>query len=86
MSLRPQEGQEPDVIIQNIKVTTPILNVRKLVRKGHQVQFRRGGGSIIAAGTNQRMEFVERGGVYYIKLKIRPPAAKNSQSGFTRQG
>ena len=81
-----QEGLESDVTIQNIKVTTPILSVRKLVRKGHHVQFRQGGGSIIAAGTGQKMNFVERGGVYYIKLKIRPPVTKNSQSGFTRRG
>ena len=80
-----QEGFESDVTFQNIKVTTPILSVRKLVKKGHQVQFRRGGGAIVAAG-GQRMEFVERGGVYYIKMKIRPPTPANSGLGFTRRG
>lgn len=81
-----QEGFESDVTFQNIKVTTPILSVRKLVRKGHQVEFKRGGGSIVASGSGQRMDFVERGGVYYIKLKIRPPPTVNSGSGFTRRG
>ena len=80
-----QEGFESDVTFQNIKVTTPILSVRKLVRKGHQVQFRKGGGSIVAAGSGQRMDFVERGGVYYITLKIRPPTPVNSATGFIRR-
>ena len=81
-----QEGLESDVTFQNIKVTTPILSVRKLVKKGHEVEFRRGGGSIVAAGSGERMNFIERGGVYYIKLKIRPPVSRNSQPGFTRRG
>ena len=81
-----QEGLESDISFQHIKATTPILSVRKLVKRGHQVEFRRGGGSIIAAGSGQRMDFVERGGVYYIKLKIRPPVHVNRASGFIRRG
>ena len=81
-----QEGIRSNVTFQNVKVSTPILSVRKLVRKGHQVAFRKGGGTITAAETGDQMEFVDRGGVYYIKLKILPAKPKSTKSDFIRRG
>ena len=81
-----QEGIRSDITLQNVKVTTPIMSVRKLVKKGHMVEFWNGGGCIIAAKTGRKMYFVERGGVYYIKLKILPLVAKNSGPDFIRRG
>ena len=81
-----QEGIRSNVTFQNVKVSTPILSVRKLVRKGHEVSFRRGGGTIIAAETGDRMDFVERGGVYYIKLKILPAKPENTKPDRIRRG
>ena len=81
-----QEGIQSNVTFQNVRVSTPILSVRKLVRKGHQVSFRRGGGTITAAETGDKMEFEERGGVYYIQLKILPPKKKKISSDFVRRG
>ena len=80
-----QEGIRSNIVFQNVKVTTPILSVRKLVLKGHKVEFWDGGGCITGAGAGgHKMFFVERNGVYYIKLRILPP--KNNEAGFTRRG
>ena len=35
-----QEGIKSNVTFHNVKVSTPILSVRQLIRKGHQVAFR----------------------------------------------
>ena len=86
LDLETREKLRSSITFQNVKVITPILSVRKLVRKGHRVEFWKGGGNIIAAGDGgHRMAFVERNGVYYIRMKFLPPA-NDASSGFSRQG
>ena len=60
-----QEHIHSTITFQNVKVTTPILSVRKLVRKGHNVEFWNGGGCITGASKGgHEMNFVERNGMY----------------------
>ena len=59
----------------------PILSVRKIVRKGNYVTFRDGGGYIKNVKTGDKMRFVERQGVYFIKVLVKAPSpGKTSES------
>ena len=81
-----QEHIRSTITFQNVKVVSPILSVRQLVKKGHRVEFWDGGGCITGAGKGgHKMSFVERNGVYYMKMKFLPPTKPN-EAGFSRQG
>lgn len=61
-----------DVTFQNAKVKMPILSVRRIVRKGSRVEFFVGGG-VIHLPDGQKIDFVERFGVYFVHLIVEPP-------------
>ena len=65
-------------VFQNGKVHCPILSVRKMVRRGCRVTFKRGGG-IIRYADGRKLRFVERLGVFFVNLNVLDPdVAKNS--------
>ena len=61
-----------------MKVTVPILSVRKLVRDNHNVWFEKHGGYILNLTTGEKIPFFEFQGVYYLKMKILPPDTSSS--------
>ena len=73
-------GHDINVKFNHMKVNTPILSVRKLVKDGNEIYICDGGGYILNLKTNKRMYFFEHQGVYFIKLKVKDAA------GFGRQG
>ena len=70
-----------------MRVRTPILPVRKLVPDDHEIYIKKGGGSIRHTTNGKQIKFFEHAGVYYLKLKINPPAnSSGNNNGFGRQG
>ena len=70
-----------------MRVRTPILSVRKLVRDDHEIYTTRGGGSIRNTTSGKQIKFFEHAGVYYLKLEITSRADSNGNNNvFGRQG
>jgi hypothetical protein len=64
----------------NMKVKVPVASVRLFVRAGCSVSFYEGGGRITNDKNGATIDFIELGGVYFLKLRV---DRKNSQ-GFPR--
>ena len=57
----------------NMKVDVPVASVRTFVKNGNEVDFFDGGGVVRSKETGAGLPFIELGGVYFLKLKIKPP-------------
>ena len=62
-----------------MKVKTPILSVRQLVRDGHEVYINAEGGWIRNVENNKWINVVESQGVFYLKTKITKPCAHDGK-------
>ena len=58
-----------------------IISVQKIVRKGNKVIFEDEGGYILNVKTGKRLNFVEKHGVYFIKIMVLPPDEDFHQQG-----
>ena len=67
------DGESHSIEFDDLPVECPIISVRKIVRKGNKVVFQEKGGYILNETTQKRLHFTEKQGVYFIKLKVRPP-------------
>ena len=82
-------GVEVSLGFTHMKVDVPVVSVRALVRNGNDVQFFEGGGKVTNRENGAEIPFVEMGGVYFLKLKIKPPksaASMGNSAGFARPG
>ena len=70
----------------HMKVKCPILSVRCLVDDGHDMSIYKGEGAIRNVTTGKEIIFFEHAGVYYLKMKIDQPKAKNNEPLFSRLG
>ena len=68
------------IVFADLPVQCPILSVRRIIKKGNRVIFNDGGGFIEHTVTRRRINFIEREGVYFIKMNI-----NSSPSPFVRQ-
>ena len=67
----------------------PILSVRKIVKKGNDVNFQKGQGTIVHRTTGRTLRFNEHDGVYFLKIKVPDPGHLDSlvhSQDFPRQG
>ena len=63
------------------------MSVRKIVKKGNIVVFENGGGFIEDTHTGKKYPFVERQGVYFIKVLVEEPDEGDAvDSVFARPG
>ena len=67
------DGETVNVKWNHMKVKTPILSVRQLVRDGHEVYINSTGGWIKNLENGKVIHFFEFQGVYYLKMKIAQP-------------
>ena len=72
-------GNALDIQFCHMKVNTPIISVRRLVKDGYEIFICDGGGFIRHMETGKLLYFLEHQGVYYMKLKVK-------ESGFGRLG
>ena len=67
-----------------------IPRVRRIIRKGNAIVFIEDGGYIQHRTSRRKIDFVEREGVYFIKMKIlggvNPPVVGKEQKGVATKG
>ena len=84
------EGNHAQTTFQMTNVAMPIMSIRQL-GKTHRTMFadkHRNHGYIQHRVSGQKSEFFSQDGVYFMKIKLRPPAdaiaSPNTSSGFVR--
>ena len=88
------DGYNVHVKFSDLPVQCPILSVRRIVKQGNVVVFQEQGGYILHKKSGRRINFIEREGVYFVKMKLptNPDDAmevdssldESSRSGFAR--
>ena len=71
-----------------MKVSTPILSVRKLVKYGNDFYLNKQGGYILNLATGKKMKVYNFQGVYYLRMKVLSgkKAVPESKPVFHRPG
>ena len=64
------DGFEVHVKFSDLPVQCPILSVRRIVKQGNIVVFKDRGGYILHKHSGRRIHFIEREGVYFVKMKL----------------
>ena len=64
------DGHQMAVKFADLPVQCPILNVRRIIRKGYDIVFTEDGEHIQHRTSRRKIDFVEREGVYFINMKI----------------
>ena len=82
------DGSQVGITWDHMKVSTPILSVRKLVRDGNDVHITQKGGTIRNLKTGQTMQIHNFQGIYYVRMKITSgkSMAVKPTPGFHRPG
>ena len=62
------DGQSVTIKLSELPVQCPILSVRKIVKRGSMVVFQNQGGYIVHNATGRKINFVERDGVYFVRM------------------
>ena len=64
------DGSQVQITWDHMKVNTPILSVRKLVKDGNEVYLNRQGGHIKNIETGKTLRIYNFQGIYYLRMKI----------------
>ena len=67
------QGERHVIPFDDLPVECPIISVRRIVRKGNLVKFKKAGGYIYNKATKKKLYFVEKNGVYFIRVKVVDP-------------
>ena len=78
------DGTQLSIGFTNVKVDTPVASIRKFCKSGNDVSFYEGGGCIINRASGAKARFQEMGGVYFLKLRVKPPVTAENGLGFAR--
>ena len=83
------DGKSATIKLSELPVQCPILSVRKIVKRGNMVVFQDQGGYIVHKVTGRKINFVERDGVYIVRIHFPECTIKDvetNESGFSRPG
>ena len=80
------DGQPCTVPSSDLKLDMPILSVRRHIHRGYRCRIREGGGYFRNTKTRAKARFVEREGVYFIRMKVLGQASDKGASLFGRPG
>ena len=73
-------GESMDINFSDTPVTVPILSMRKHIHRGCRCRIQNGGGYFRDTKTGRKQRFIEKGGVYFMKMRVSnqglPPLAK----------
>ena len=88
MSFDTVEGNQCSVDFDVIPVAMPILSVKLLAKRGHNVEFddELGGGCITNKVTGHKSHVIERDGVYFLKMQRIRPTKPEPAKPFGRPG
>ena len=83
------QGTSLNMAFKDMETEVPIISVRKMVKKGNDVQFGAGGGTITNRSTGRRLRLYEHDGVYFLKINVTDPSLlvdTGHAQDFPRQG
>ena len=88
------DGQVIDIPFKDLPLTMPILSMRRHIHRGHSCRIKHGGGYFRNLISRKKTRFIEKDGVYFIKMKIRGSSnaeavnvnSNDRPAGFTRPG
>ena len=75
-------GEDHVLPTDDLPLGMPMLSVRNTVRRGNYETFRDVGGYIKNVKTGYKMRFVERQGVYFIKVQAEAPSPGKASERF----
>ena len=67
------QGEQHIINFDDLPVECPIISVRMIVHKGNRVVFEEKGGYIMNMISKKKLYFVEKHGVYFIKVDVIQP-------------
>ena len=81
------DGQECNIPLSDLPLKMPIISVRQHVGpRKHSCRIQQGGGYFRNLATRTKSRFVEREGVYFIRLKVLGNVLRENCQLFGRQG
>ena len=81
------DGHAMNIQFSDLPISCPILSAHMIVKKGNGIVFNDGGGYIIHHQSKRRIDFVEREGVSFMKMKIVGAVSRGgTESGFAWRG
>ena len=81
------DGQECNIPMSDLPLKMPIISVRQHVGpRKHSCRIQQGGGYFRNLATRAKSRFVEREGVYFIRLKVLSNVPRENCQLFGRQG
>jgi hypothetical protein len=80
------DGQSCDIPFSKLPLTVPIISVRKHIHRGHRCRIHETGGYFRNTQTRKKARFIEKDGVYFMRLKVIGNTTEFPPLGFARQG
>lgn len=68
------DGEKIDIPFSDLPLTMPILSVRKHVGRNHRCRIKSGGGYFRHNITKKKTRFIEKEGVYFMRMKVVGPS------------
>ena len=67
------DGEKHAIPFKDMKVSTPIASMIKTVKSGNELVINEEGGAITNKNTGKIVRLVERQGVYFFRISLKPP-------------
>ena len=80
------DGQDCDIPFSKLPLSMPIISVRRHIHRGHRCRIQEGGGYFRNVKTRKKSRFIEKDGVYFMRLKVIGSADEFPSLSFTRPG
>ena len=80
------DGEESEIPFSNLPITMPIISVRRHIHRGYRCRIHENGGYFRNVTTRQKSKFIEKDGVYFMKMKIMGNTGTGTEAGFARPG
>ena len=81
------DGEECEIPFSDLPLEMPIISVRQHVGpRKHSCRIRDGGGYFRHTATKRKSRFIEKEGVYFMRMKILGQVGEPESSLFARQG
>ena len=83
------DGHPVSLGFVNMDVDIPVASVRQFISTGHDVRFMEGGGFVQHRETGSKISFMELGGVYFLKMRMKDlgpsyVSSTKATAGFAR--
>ena len=80
------DGHPVSLGFVNMDVDIPVASVRQFISTGPDVRFMEGGGSVQHRESGSKISFMELGGVYFLKMRLKDSGPSYVSSGKATAG